>query len=630
MKTLNYFLAGALMLTACVEKLDTTAPEQNDSEKWEAEFGKVDPAQTWNMATKANLSISAKDAGTIEVFTQNPITKGSMLLMRKQVEAGAHELQFDVPQGSDKVFVQVSNSYGPYVSGYLPLDGTTAVAKAANAPATRADACPVKVTAEKVTINYPGYWDSTVPPYGAMVTPDPDTFMVLEGVESKESPALKMTDFEPICGTDGVYNEGKDNIEKWVKGENAKLQPNVTYTFADDSELELNLVYNGTSYANKFGIAIIDPNAPTRAAARKYIVTTVQKSDIRIKVDAYTIQQDWGVQTIPAREVLDQTCANALNQLKNNPTEAPYMYVYGKTYRIPYVDANGNTSYTFPKGTQIVFFNWAVNNANEVTPRNNGKVNFSMESWNNDISNYYYSRNGQTSSYPSATTFRYGKDTYLGFEDDADYDINDLLFLVNGDFTEKPKQLNPDADEEVEPMTWTLAFEDQISDNKSDFDFNDVVIRVTYAAGEKTAKVTYCAAGGTLQTELFFKEESLGEIHTKLGDPERKSLINTYSKIDTDFVTEDLTVPADFSLSSDAPKFKIKVKYWDGTKESSLPNAVEYGSTPHGFCVPGKWAWPREGLNIKQAYSQFAGWAQNASVNQNWYEQVNASAVISE
>ncbi len=630
MKTLNYFLAGALMLTACVEKLDTTAPEQNDSEKWEAEFGKVDPAQTWNMATKANLSISAKDAGLIEVFTQNPITKGSMLLMRKQVEAGAHELQFDVPQGSDKVFVQVSNSYGPYVSGYLPLDGTTAVAKAANAPATRADACPAKVTAEKVTINYPSYWNPTVPPYGATITPEPDTFMVLEGVETTESPAHKMTDFEPICGTDGVYNEGKDNIEKWVKGENAKLQPNVTYTFADDSELELNLVYNGTSYPNKFGIAIIDPSNPTRAAARKYIVTTVQKSDNRIEVEEYQIEvmQDWGSyrQTYPKRTV-DQDCATALKYMA--PTDAPHMFLYGKTYRIPYVDANGNTSYTFPKGTQIAFFNWAVNNANEVTPRNN-KANFSMESWNDDIRNFYYDRNRQPSSYPSATTFRYGKDTYLGFEDDTDYDINDLLFLVNGDFTEKPEQLNPDADEEVEPMTWTLAFEDQISENKSDFDFNDVVIRVTYAAGETTAKVTYCAAGGTLQTELFFNEESLGEIHAKLGDPERKALINTYSKIDKEFAYDDLTVPANFSLSSDAPKFKIKVKYWNGDKVSSLPNAVEYGSTPHGFCVPGKWAWPREGLNIKAAYSQFEGWAQNATVNQNWYEQVNASAVISE
>ncbi len=569
MRTFNYFLAGALLLTACVEKMDTSVPEQSDSGRWEAEFGQVDPNQTWNMAAKANLSISAREAGTIEVFTQNPIIEGSMLLMRKQVEAGAREFAFDVPQGTETVFVQLCNEHGPYVNGYLPLDGTAAAAGAVQAPATRADGCPAAVKPETLDITVTNNLTKE-----KITTP----FHVLENVAYTPNKTFwKLTDFAPL-----FTRLNKDM---------AKVEKNVIYTFAEDGTLEMNLLFIDHTLLwgspNRFGILILDDDEPdNREKARKYIVADISRKDV--------YRDDEGD------------------------------FAFGRTYRIPYVDAEGNTTYTFPKGTKIAFFNWAKDWKG--MPKQ-GHVNYSVPGWNQEVG---FTPEGSETAYQGAATFRYGKSTYIGFEDDfnaQECDINDLLFTINANF-EETAPLVPKTDEEVEPMTWTLAYEDQIGD-KSDFDFNDVVIRVAYVAGEETAEVTYCAAGGTFKSELFFDETSLGLVHDKLGDPGHTALINTYH-LTTKFVTKAIEVPAAFCLSSDAPRFRIKTEYHNGFLESQLPTAAAYGSVPHGLCVPGNWAWPREGLNIKQAYPQFEEWVNNASAAQEWYKTGIQSAVVNE
>lgn len=180
-----------------------------------------------------------------------------------------------------------------------------------------------------------------------------------------------------------------------------------------------------------------------------------------------------------------------------------------------------------------------------------------------------------------------------------------------------------------EPNSWILACEDL--GNADDFDFNDVVFSVAHAAGSTDAYVTPLAAGGTLNAEIFYNNESLGEIHKLLGGDEGM-MINTSSKGSSgDKIT--IKVPADFSLASnDMGGFSIivtgKWKDKDVKETAQKIEAPVMGAAPQMICVPGDWAWPTERTNISEAYPGFGEWGKDYNTNQNWYANPNRDNVV--
>jgi len=180
-----------------------------------------------------------------------------------------------------------------------------------------------------------------------------------------------------------------------------------------------------------------------------------------------------------------------------------------------------------------------------------------------------------------------------------------------------------------EPNSWILACEDL--GNADDFDFNDVVFSVAHAAGSTDAYVTPLAAGGTLNAEIFYNNESLGEIHKLLGGDEGM-MINTSSKGSSgDKIT--IKVPADFSLASnDMGGFSIivtgKWKDKDVKETAQKIEAPVMGAAPQMICVPGDWAWPTERTNISEAYPGFGEWGKDYNTNQNWYANPNQDYIV--
>ncbi|MBO7558294.1 MAG: hypothetical protein J6T52_07335 [Bacteroidaceae bacterium] len=120
-----------------------------------------------------------------------------------------------------------------------------------------------------------------------------------------------------------------------------------------------------------------------------------------------------------------------------------------------------------------------------------------------------------------ASSFFVGDQMFLGFEDwpnntavwgGGDFDLNDIVLAFDGS---TPTIINEDPT----VGTWLLVCEDL--GGSFDTDYNDVIFSVEHVSGQRTAKVTAMAAGGTLASYIVFRDPTntyandqiLGEIH---------------------------------------------------------------------------------------------------------------------
>ena len=106
-----------------------------------------------------------------------------------------------------------------------------------------------------------------------------------------------------------------------------------------------------------------------------------------------------------------------------------------------------------------------------------GKIRYSRP----DMNRFYgYELNEEHSPKPTVPehegdwrfiTYSWGETVVAGLEDTGDDDMNDLLFSVKANITNKPKDINPDT-----PTTqkWLVACEDL--GGSFDYDFNDIVL----------------------------------------------------------------------------------------------------------------------------------------------------------
>ena len=298
----------------------------------------------------------------------------------------------------------------------------------------------------------------------------------------------------------------------------------------------------------------------------------------------------------------------------------------------------GEYSENFPAGTKIAFF--VVPNANTTsTSIDASRTVFSFADMNVDAHksklDYYYYSNFDDKTYSSshAATFKVQDKIIIGFEDagsysSQDFDYNDCVFLLDGNFDE---EIIPDPIPEVVPEenSWIIACED-LGDT-DDYDFNDVVFKVSHVSGQTTATVTPLAAGGTLETWIEYNNEYLGETHQLLGAQANTS--GSYPMINTTTITAPgspkvVTVSEDYTVTNNMGGFSIIVKSKDNSNSNAvLIKAPSTGAAPQMFCVPSTWAWPTERTKIQDAYPNFAKWSADSN-NIEWYNNATAGKVI--
>ena len=179
-----------------------------------------------------------------------------------------------------------------------------------------------------------------------------------------------------------------------------------------------------------------------------------------------------------------------------------------------------------------------------------------------------------------------------------------------------------DDDDGDEPtMYYYYAFEDLGS--VGDFDFNDVVLRVS-APENGLSTVEVMAAGGTLAVQATYNGANLGsEIHQAFGES-TSLMINTGKSTSYDPVVLGTVDVTGYPSMAELP-FGITVS---GSTSIQVTSSVENrGKAPLMIVVSGyptganagKWFWPREYVNITTAYGQFGDWGADVLSNQDWY-----------
>lgn len=263
--------------------------------------------------------------------------------------------------------------------------------------------------------------------------------------------------------------------------------------------------------------------------------------------------------------------------------------------------------------------------------------------------------NTGTNNFRSAIAI-YDNFTFMGIDDDlrgGDYDCNDVTFALSNtkgeryipEFTdgtknsnwnkdvieEHPEYINPPSLQETNLQSWTLAFENAGLGN--DYDFNDVVLKVTPDTKNGKAEVKLLATGAKRKTEVYFKGTLLGEVHDLFG-VSSDTYVNTTSNTTT---TKAVTLPSidwpkNTTMEEQRMNFSLKVYNDDGTldREFSMNDLLNNKQSPQALCVAGNWKWPKERIAVHVAYPLIGKWGVNFNKTEysNWYSQPKADAVV--
>src|SRR5574344_1519355 len=168
------------------------------------------------------------------------------------------------------------------------------------------------------------------------------------------------------------------------------------------------------------------------------------------------------------------------------------------------------------------------------------------------------------------------------------------------------------------PAVYTIAFEDLGS--VGDYDFNDIVLYVYPNTTNNTMDVYMVAAGGTLPVSVQFNGS---EIFSKSST----EMINTSSYSASKVVSKTgIALPTGFTFTENEYKNEFKIIV-NGTK--SVEGGTTTGEAPQSLVIPGKWAWPKETVNIGTAYPNFKNWVNDHTVSTNWYSNPSSDKIIS-
>ena len=202
----------------------------------------------------------------------------------------------------------------------------------------------------------------------------------------------------------------------------------------------------------------------------------------------------------------------------------------------------------------------------------------------------------------------------------------------------------------TENQTWTYAFEDNTT--KCDFDMNDVVIQVKEnSSNSNKIDITLVAAGCEYDNYVYLGSTRISwangsEVHAALGASSRV-MVNTGRGVDQEAVTVTIDKPsANFDFQN--ADFKIR-PFKIGANPDDLSQSVSndfigivkegnpsgLAQAPLGIAIPDKWKWPKERVNITNAYEGFISWGKQTDLTLKaeaggWYQSPTSGTVYGE
>ena len=176
--------------------------------------------------------------------------------------------------------------------------------------------------------------------------------------------------------------------------------------------------------------------------------------------------------------------------------------------------------------------------------------------------------------------------------------------------------------EELKQYTY-FAFEDL--GTSDDFDFNDVVVRVSTPDENNVSTVELCAIGGTLLQKVFCDNIQIGnEVHEygSFGDNTKNFVKMPLAVLGTVNVPQGQS-PADLNINIQVTRSNGEIVTVAGPRSGETPFRVVVSGNDEG-----KWFWAKERVNISDAYTQFGKWGADMDSNPDWYKSPVKGQVI--
>ncbi len=625
--------------------------KQQYARDFEKVFGNIDPEQDWSMATQITASVSGIEGSCeVIVYTASPLSERSAILYRKAYADGQSiNFKFDAPKTASTVFVEVTDANGMTpISGYFELKDKQLNAKVGGL--TRSSGSPADLsTATKYT------------------TAKYDVYDLVSQNDRVDGSTVMLSDIDEIVGRGRVFNERGHNdvspqycnLVEYADALNAL--EGAEYIMETDGPIEFDLIYGGTLNQNLLGYFYYpDGMSKEDALNRPHYILCDARPAANVAVDGSLMEHTGnnnGMQ-LPAY----------VTAYDNNPCDATDHRLTGGHYKLTYFGedgVSGTPTYTFKKGTHVVFFlaqnaqrgytadNIASMLENSVPAFNLLENKLQTAHIHTNDSEWWNLPTGEGHGEIDAVTYGWGGATILAFEDrDPDQDMNDILLFVKGKFKKTQTEMKVESD----VYEWMVACEDL--GGTFDYDFNDVVFGVKHYTSKKTLFSEYYldgvlqtetpkiidqenyiimtpyAAGGTLKTNVYYNDNLLGEIHTLL----RTNMVSEYSTkesgsmpvLNADAHTykgtpvvyildnnEEFTMDNTLGATSTG-KFSLKTipaGTNSDTEVGSIIHAPKSGEAPQMLVLPQGWDWPTEMTHITKVYPDFKNWTESSEVN---------------
>ena len=629
----------ALAFSACSEDLGLAGTENGENSGWP--LNSVDPKQTWMTSETVQLDISIDDEADI---TAQTIMNEKVTVLGQTHLKGSGVMFLDIPQGIGSSFGLVYDD-GVNAKQYRQIN-------------------LVGNNAKVIDVNFQSASNTkSVAPAAQRASTRAATNNSLYGNSIIED-----------CGYLNFGPWGWGDVQKaLVEGKDSKL--NLT-TLIDYEIKSKGLLEGGELLANDDILLSFLYGHTGQTAARTlgyYYHSVGSYSDIVFKDIAEVLKLDYYNGKAKVQYQVDDkpTWYDANFDYRDdpaNPSQTPANSVrkgddawntlnVHNYYGDRLTAIRGLTfKLSIPKGKEFGFYlrtNDALSTDQKTKLTNLGVTESNLPKYSANYS--CASMNTKDNNFRSAIAI-YDNFTFMGIDDDlggGDFDCNDVTFALSNSKGEKyipeftdgtknsnwnkdviakhPEYINPPSLEETNLQSWTLAFENAGLHN--DYDFNDVVLKVTPDTQNGKAEVKLLATGAQRKTEVYFNRTLLGEVHELFG-VSTDTFVNTTSNTAT---TKAVTLPSinwpqNTTMEAQRMNFSLKVYNDDGTvdREFSMKDLLNDKKSPQVLCVAGDWKWPKERINVYVAYPLIGKWGVNFNNEEyyNWYSQPKADAVV--
>lgn len=672
-KNLMKIALGSLILASCATTdMEEIPAEEQYLRDFIKKYGLIDPNQNWNLAVRITAEVDAeavRGASTINVYTEKPGSEACRLAAR--YGADQKSFMFDFPRSADQAYVVAYDDARRIIlSGYCEIQAgkINITRQGVKSRALDMSETPSQVPALGAKIEDLGTLKDTENRFprveadvdGNKKRTDIFSMYHLNSTENFKTVGSQWykEDLIPILGADGIFPEAYSNAEKGcnLARWESVLNMDVEMITKSTGPVSLGLMCGGTDFVDKYGYIYYSGDTHLSgeelknyiARQNRYILIEDGRPSGNItKVNGEAVGNMW----IPYNLNTDNTFPLTASRY--------YLTYFGE-------DGKGEPTYDFPANIHIIFFE-IIQLQNESdydaailgseTKLNGTLIRYSlpwMNEWTGHMRREGHGPNQHQDKQPAIKFVKFKwKDTtgkqniLIGCEDggywNSDDDMNDIMFVVNGDFEDDSRILepgddpehldDPDPDPDPEAQSWILAVEDL--GETDDYDFNDIVLEVSHVSGETKAIVKALAAGGIMEIKVKYNGSYLSNDHVNkwFGESDHTKMLNTESGITATHDGIEIEVPEDWTLTDEnMGGFVFEVTKADGTVTAIRPTSAKSQNqgeeiiAPLMICVPGDWEWPIERTSIEDAYPGFKDWVSNS--NFDWISTKVSGKVI--